>query len=80
MTIDIDSLQTFTPAQLLALVDHAIATLLAGGQSYSINGRAYNRADLDKLRQMRTDLKREVEETASTTGTLTALATFGRAR
>lgn len=80
MAIDVDSLQSFTAAEMLKLVEYAIAQLLVGSQSYTINGKTYVRADLDKLRKMRDDLNREVQEAASPTGTLTALASFGRAQ
>ena len=76
--IDVSALQAFTAAQLLTLVDYAIAHLLAGGQAYTVNNRVYTRADLDKLRMMRSDLQREVQEASSATGSLTALASFGR--
>lgn len=77
-TIDVSAVQTFTAAQLLTLCENAIAHLLAGGQSYSINGRSFMRADLDRLKQMRSDLAAEVAEAASTTGTMTALASLGK--
>lgn len=77
-TIDVSSLQTFTAAQLLTLVEYAIAHLLAGGQSYSIGSRTVTKANLAELREWRKELKAEVNESSSVTGTLTALADFGR--
>lgn len=77
MSYDIDNLQTFTAAQMLKAVEYAIVTISIDGQSTSIGGRMYTAADLDKLRKMRDDLKREVAESESATGTLTALGSFG---
>jgi hypothetical protein len=62
MAIDISGLQAFSASDLLALVEHAIAQVLAGNQSVSIGGQSYTRADLDKLFTMRTKLKAEVAE------------------
>lgn len=77
MTIDVSSLQTFTTSELLTLVEYAIAHLLAGGQSYNIGNRSFTRSDLDKLRSMRRELKKEQQEASSATGSLTALGVFG---
>lgn len=60
MAIDVDNIQTFTPAQLLALVEYGIASIMAGGQSYSIGGRQFNRASLDAMIRWRDQLKAEV--------------------
>jgi hypothetical protein len=60
MAIDVDSIQTFTTAQLLALVEYGIASIMAGGQSYSIGGRQFNRASLKELVDWRDQLKGEV--------------------
>lgn len=75
MAIDVDSIQDFTTAQLLKLVQYAIATLMTGGQSYTINGRQFTRADLDELRRMRTDLKAEVDAEEANEGSV-ALVRF----
>lgn len=77
MAYDIDNLQSFTPAQMLKAVEHAIVAVSIDGQTVSIGGRMFGAADLDKLRAMRDVLKREVAEAASATGTLTALGVFG---
>lgn len=77
MTIDVNGIQTFTLAEMLTLVEHAIAQLMVGGQSYDINGRSFTRADLDKLRQWRLDLKAEIDSEDSTEGGI-ALARFNR--
>lgn len=78
LTIDVSSLQTFTTAQLLTLVEYAIAHLLVGGQSYTIGGRTFTRGSLGQLQKMRDALKADVAASGSVTGTLTALAEFGR--
>ncbi len=78
-TIDVDALQSFTSAELLKLAEYGIAQLLAGGQEYTLpGGKTFKRADLDKLKEIRNDLKSEVESASSSTGTNTALSTFGR--
>jgi len=77
MAIDFDNLQPITTANLLAAVDVAIANLLLGAQSYSVNGRTFTRAQLSELRNMRSELQREVAESSSGTGGLIALAKFG---
>lgn len=77
MTIDVDSLQTFTLAQLLKLVEHNIAQLMVGGQAYAINGRSFTRSDLDKLRAWRRELQAEIDAQDSTEGGV-ALARFNR--
>lgn len=76
--IDFDSLQTITAANLLKSVNHAIAHLNLGGQSYTINGRTYTRAQLPDLMDARDRLQKEISESASPTGRLTALGKFGR--
>jgi hypothetical protein len=60
MSIDVSSIQTFTAAQLLTLVEFGIASIMAGGQSYSIGGRQFNRASLKDLIAWRDQLKGEV--------------------
>lgn len=77
MTIDVDSLQTFTLAEQLKLVNHAIAHIMAGGQSYTINGRAFNRAHLKELRDWRRELQAEIDAQDSTEGGI-ALVRFNR--
>lgn len=52
--------KTTTPAQLLAQVNAAITTVLAGGQSYKIGSRSLTRADLAMLKSMRDDLEAQV--------------------
>jgi len=61
MAIDINSLQSFTPSDMLKLVNHAIAQILAGAQSYTINGRQFSKADIGELRMWRQELMLEVE-------------------
>lgn len=79
MAIDVDNIQTFTTAQLLSLVEYGIASIMAGGQSYSIGGRQFNRASLDDLRKWRDQLKTEVqlESGSDEDATGIVLARFG---
>jgi len=48
------------PAELLAQVNAAISTVLAGGQSYKIGSRSLTRADLAMLKSMRDDLEAQL--------------------
>ncbi|HHI78861.1 MAG TPA: hypothetical protein ENK02_02650 [Planctomycetes bacterium] len=55
-----------TLEQQLEAVENAIYALTtSGAQSYTINGRAMTRADLNQLREWRRELKREIVEAAS---------------
>jgi hypothetical protein len=51
---------TTQPAELLAQVNAAISTVLAGGQSYKIGSRSLTRADLAMLKSMRDDLEAQL--------------------
>ena len=51
---------TPTAKEMLAQVNAAITSLLAGGQSYKIGTRQLNRADLSKLYEMQRDLQAQV--------------------
>jgi hypothetical protein len=66
----------YSAAELLSLTNSAIAALIAGSQAYTIAGRSYTAADLDKLRQMRSDLQQEVG--AASSGDTYNLAGFSR--
>jgi hypothetical protein len=70
VAIDVDSLQTFTKAQLLKLTEYCIAQILAGCQEYDYNGRRVTRADLATLYRERDRLAAEVaaEAGADTAG------------
>jgi hypothetical protein len=48
------------PDELLTQVNAAIATVLAGGQSYKIGSRSLTRADLSMLKNMRDDLEAQL--------------------
>jgi hypothetical protein len=49
-----------TPAERLVQVDAAIASVLAGGQSYRVGSRQLTRASLQQLYAMRNDLQAQV--------------------
>jgi hypothetical protein len=51
---------TLTKQEMLDNVETAINNLISGAQSYTINGRTFQRADLDKLIKWRDQLKREI--------------------
>lgn len=57
--IDVDQLQTFSPADLLKITNHAIAMILMSGQSYTINGRTFTKANLVELYELRRNLELE---------------------
>lgn len=46
-----------TTSELLAEVDTAIEAILQKGQSYTINGRTFTRANLGELRRFRQELR-----------------------
>jgi len=50
-----------TLAQQLTDIDAAIEAIVTGGQSYSIAGRTYTRANLSELRAERNDILRRIE-------------------
>jgi hypothetical protein len=60
-----DSTGFETPKEQLAVVNAAIQTILAGGQSYQIGTRKVTRADLAQLRKMQQELMSEVNASTS---------------
>lgn len=60
MAIDISSLQTFSASDLLALCNHNIAMINAGGQAKSQGGKTLTQADLGTLYEERRRLTEEV--------------------
>ncbi len=56
--------ETYTPSEMLAMVDKAIRAVMLGGQSYRIGTQSVTRADLALLRQMRSDLQAQIESGA----------------
>jgi len=78
MAIDIDSLQSFTAAELLKLCNHNIAMINAGGQAKGIGGRNLTQADLVTLYDERRRLQEEVAaEAAGANGSGNVLVRFG---
>lgn len=75
-TDTINSLPDYTSAQMLKMVNHAIMSLLGGGQSVTIDQNTYTKADLDKLRAFRSELMAEGAIDENDTGMI-ALARFG---
>lgn len=61
-----NSVNDYTPAQMLAEVNKAIQSILLGGQSYKIGSRSLTRADLGLLRDMQHDLQAQVANAADT--------------
>lgn len=51
-----------TAAEMLAQVNTAIVTIMAGGQSYKIGSRSLTRADLATLKAMRDDLEAQLTQ------------------
>jgi hypothetical protein len=62
----------------VAQIDTAISSILTLGQSYSLDGVEYTRADLDKLRLLRREI--QGEEANSTQGTIFARSLIGSPR
>jgi hypothetical protein len=77
MAVDLSTLPSYTDAELLKAVRYAIAQVLVGGQSITLMGRTFTRADLTELQKIAEVLQEKVDQAASATGTLTALARFG---
>jgi hypothetical protein len=71
--------EALTPANLLLAVDQAIATILLGGQSYTINGRQFTRANLNDLMKIKSDLQ-AIVNAGGTSGGGMALVQFGEAQ
>lgn len=72
----IDGVPDYTPANLLKSLNYAIVQITMSGQSYSINGRTFNRANLADLKRIRDDIKAEVDASASSSGRNAALGDF----
>jgi hypothetical protein len=53
-----------TATEELTLIDDAIRDILAVGQSASVGGRSWSKADLSMLYQRQTELKRQVAREA----------------
>lgn len=53
-------------AEQLEQVNQAIASVLAGGQSYKIGNRSLTRASLSELKALRDDLQSQLEVSQST--------------
>ena len=68
--IDTTTLKTYTPTQLLVLVDYAIAQIMGGAQQYSIGGQIFTKASLTQLRDFRKELQTEVDGASGTTGVI----------
>lgn len=65
MAFDIDNpVGTGTDAELLEFTRAAIATITLHGQSYTIRGRTYTRADLKELREQLTWLESRISATS----------------
>lgn len=74
-TTTINNLPDYTDGEMVKLCKYAISQILGGAQSYSINGRTYTGADLDKLKNMLTFYENRVEE-AGNNGNNSALVEF----
>jgi hypothetical protein len=76
LPIDINSIQSFTPQQMIAIIDQGIA-YCALNQEWSHNGKLFRRADIPKLMEARALYLELAAVSASSTGELTALIQLG---
>ena len=64
-TTQLDNLPTYTDAQMVKVCKKALVDVMAGGQSYSLNGRTVTLADLDKLKTMLAFFEDRVESASN---------------
>ena len=69
--------EAYTDAQLLAHVRKAILTVAIAGQSYTIGGKTYTRANLKELRELRAELTDLIDTATDDSGGGIALVEFG---
>lgn len=79
MSINPDDARDYTAAELLKLVNQAIANLTVA-KATELNGRKVTRENLNELKQLRAELQNEVNDASGNTGGRTALVRFGRPR
>ena len=72
----IENLPAYTAGNILDSLNYAIIQIALSGQSYSLNGRTYTRANLESLKRIRDSIKAEVDAASSSSGRNTALADF----
>lgn len=65
MSFPSHSLGTGTDQELLDLCRAAIAQILLTGQSYTIEGRTFNRTDLNNLRELARELETRIDSASS---------------
>ena len=58
----------YSDAELLAICNHAIASIMATGQEYEIRGRRFSGANLQTLKSWRDDLQQRVDSAAAGSG------------
>jgi hypothetical protein len=75
--LDLSGIGTYSVADKLLAVDHAIMTVMLGGESYGVNGRLLTRADLNKLREFRDELVMQQNIAANGVNGANVLARFG---
>lgn len=77
MAIDLSSIQTFTLAQQLAVVEATIINLQLTGKQWMINGTQVTRADLPELIAWRDKIKSEINIESNGENGTTVLIQFG---
>lgn len=65
MTIDVNSLQTFSDADLLKIVKVAIAEVTLYGRLVTVRERTLERMDLKQLEDLRNDLESRINRAAA---------------
>lgn len=74
----VDAFEDWSDARTLKAARQARINLLLGGQSVSVAGRTFNRADLAALNELITALENTVAAAGSSTGTMTAYGSFDK--
>lgn len=77
MAFDLSTIADYSAADKLKAIDHAIMTILLGGQVLGMNGRNITRANLKDLRELRNDVVTQAtDEDAESAGGI-ALVQYG---
>ncbi len=76
MAFDLSTIGTYSAADKLKAIDHAIMTILLGGQVVGMNGRAITRANIKDLQALRNDVETQASAETDLGGGI-ALVQYG---